>query len=739
MRFLPLFMTTLLLSSTTTLPLNLKTTAYAQTQEPPLRVVILPFENLTQKPEDQWLSNSFAESLTMGLLQVKALEVIERSQIKQLMKEQSFAQTGFVDASSAPKLGRLMGAKVVIIGSYQKVGPQLQANVRLVDTETGQIDAKRFARINGSFNQIFDLQEDLAHKLIQNLEVQAQPEEIKEMKTIFKATQSPEAYRLYQEGVELLRNGGTSRLDDARQAFHQAIKTDENYALPYAGLTEVHAKKAQRYMKMMVLPGKEKDYVNDEQEARKYANIALKLNPDLPEVLRGIAILDWEMDQKEQAMKKIKRAIQLNPRDVDSLLAYLQFRLASEGFRLDYPTLSNELTTLGADPDNPWLQFMLATISMPMAIQSGQPMDLQIKLLRQAQSKLPNNPKIPLVLSSILLYQKKIDQSQAEMQKAEDLSQDNPEFLSSIAQMRSILFQQHERALELSNRSIAMAPELIMSQQTRAEILYKLGRKSEADQEYARLHKMSPNNLLVMISQSNSLITSGNYKKAQEILKKCQKLVETQQNKDLRPVILFSLGITYTVLKEYEQALPLLLEVKEEPLFMQMVHLKLAEVYDALKDYPAALETFSTLLSISPQMKEIPSVKNKYYKYYLLVEHQKDPNNARILNDLGQKLLFLNEYLEAQNYLFKALDLEPDNPVINGNLGYLYLKMDLFPEALEHLQRAVELKADYIKAWYNLGLTHKQMGNIENARAAFNKILLLQPGHEKAIEALTDL
>ena len=172
---------------------------------------------------------------------------------------------------------------------------------------------------------------------------------------------------------------------------------------------------------------------------------------------------------------------------------------------------------------------------------------------------------------------------------------------------------------------------------------------------------------------------------------------------------------------------------------MLMTYMQLAQVYDELKDYPAALDTFSTLFTISPAMRENEDMKNLYYKYYLHVEHQKKPQNAKILNDLGQKLLILNEHSEALEYLNKALVIEPNNPVINGNLGYLYLQIDQLPEARQYLQRAVELKPDYVKAWYNLGLVRQQMGNLENARGAFQKVLEFEPGHEKALEALNRL
>ncbi|MBF2054167.1 MAG: hypothetical protein IGS03_12010 [Candidatus Sericytochromatia bacterium] len=115
-------------------------------QAEPLRIVILPFKNISRQSSDDWLADSFAESLTMGLLRVDALRVVERVQLQQIIKEQQFAQSVWADEAAAPRLGRMLGANVVVLGSFQRAGDQLQANVRFVDVETGQIDTRRFAR-----------------------------------------------------------------------------------------------------------------------------------------------------------------------------------------------------------------------------------------------------------------------------------------------------------------------------------------------------------------------------------------------------------------------------------------------------------------------------------------------------------------------------------------------------------------------------------------------------------------
>ncbi|MGE3728059.1 MAG: CsgG/HfaB family protein [Candidatus Sericytochromatia bacterium] len=107
--FIPKALGVLLLMTYPTLPLW---PVLAQTQNdvpaqmassaPPLRMVVLPFKNITRLPEDAWMSESFSESLTMSLAQVDSLQVIERSQIQAVLQEQSFTQSAFVDPQTAP-------------------------------------------------------------------------------------------------------------------------------------------------------------------------------------------------------------------------------------------------------------------------------------------------------------------------------------------------------------------------------------------------------------------------------------------------------------------------------------------------------------------------------------------------------------------------------------------------------------------------------------------------------------
>ena len=79
-----------------------------------------------------------AENLRNSLVQQKEFTVVERAQIQQALKEQHFGQTGLVDAKQAVTLGRLLGAKVIVVGSLTKIGNTYTINARFIDVETGE-------------------------------------------------------------------------------------------------------------------------------------------------------------------------------------------------------------------------------------------------------------------------------------------------------------------------------------------------------------------------------------------------------------------------------------------------------------------------------------------------------------------------------------------------------------------------------------------------------------------------
>ncbi len=90
-------------------------------------------------------ARKISELLRTDLINTGQYIVIERSQIDALLKEHGFAQIGVTDESSAVKLGRMLAAQKILIGTAMKLGDSIVITGRVVDIEKGI--AERGARV----------------------------------------------------------------------------------------------------------------------------------------------------------------------------------------------------------------------------------------------------------------------------------------------------------------------------------------------------------------------------------------------------------------------------------------------------------------------------------------------------------------------------------------------------------------------------------------------------------------
>jgi TolB-like protein len=127
----------------------------------PIPMAVVDFKAIGA-PQD--FADAVAENLRNALVQHQQFTVIERAQIQQAIREQSFSQTGLVDDQEAVTLGKLVGARVIVVGSVTKLGDTCTINARFIDVTTGRVtDAKSLKTDNA--NYLADVVDDLASAL----------------------------------------------------------------------------------------------------------------------------------------------------------------------------------------------------------------------------------------------------------------------------------------------------------------------------------------------------------------------------------------------------------------------------------------------------------------------------------------------------------------------------------------------------------------------------------------------
>lgn len=104
------------------------------------RVAVLYFEGLTADADVQVLAKGFAELLINDLLATEAVDVVERARLEEIITELKLGEARFANKESFAKVGELLGAELLVTGSFVKVGKnKYMVAPRLKFTRTGQL------------------------------------------------------------------------------------------------------------------------------------------------------------------------------------------------------------------------------------------------------------------------------------------------------------------------------------------------------------------------------------------------------------------------------------------------------------------------------------------------------------------------------------------------------------------------------------------------------------------------
>ncbi len=229
-----------------------------------------------------------------------AFEYVERTDLSKAIKELKLQDTALVDPATASKLGKIVGAKYVIVGSYQKVEDALKVDARVVDVETSV--ATKSTDDTGTMPGVFDLEASLATKLIAALGLVV-PES--SAQAVAKpATESLSAYEWCSKGdqakaaadADEVRADNKAHTDQAVADYTQAIAIEPS-ADAYRGRGLTYQSNGE-YDKAIA------DYTNA---------IAIKPDDGLAYDCRGLAYSGQR--EYDKAIADLNKAIAMRPDD----------------------------------------------------------------------------------------------------------------------------------------------------------------------------------------------------------------------------------------------------------------------------------------------------------------------------------------------------------------------------------------------------------------------------------------
>ena len=121
-------------------------------------VAVAPFLPLGPNVREKKLGDIAAELLTTRLVKLGGVKVIERAQLDRILEETKLSLLGLTDAGNASKVGQMLGASTVIVGSISETGDKISLAVRAVDTASGEAQAAWEARFPASTTELLAAQ-----------------------------------------------------------------------------------------------------------------------------------------------------------------------------------------------------------------------------------------------------------------------------------------------------------------------------------------------------------------------------------------------------------------------------------------------------------------------------------------------------------------------------------------------------------------------------------------------------
>ncbi len=421
-------------------------------------IVVLPFDNMSKDPEQDYFSDGLTEVLTGDLSKISSLFVIARNS--------AFTYKG--KAVKVQDVGREMGVHYVLEGSVQKAGDQVRIVVQLVDTTTGaHLWSERFDR---PFKDIFALQDEIVQKIVTTLKLQLTVQEQGYLAR--KTTDNLEAYDTFLRGIELFSRITQETTVQARQTFEKAVALDPQYAEAYVWLGRTYTMEwGSRFS-------------TDPQTLERGLALeqkAVALDDSLPLAHSVLSFVYAQKQQYDQALAEGERAMALDPNNADSY-AWQASVLNLAGRPEDALRLVEQAMRL--NPRHP--PFDLGTLGLAYYL-TGRYAET-IATSKEILSRSPNHPlghfNLAFSYVSQWAFQQSADaqtlaQASAEAQRFIAISDSSP--LGHWGLGLAYLWQkQYEPALAELERAIALDPNDAWSYAFLAEALSRVGRSEDA-------------------------------------------------------------------------------------------------------------------------------------------------------------------------------------------------------------------------------------------------------------------
>lgn len=305
--------------------------------------VVLPFENLSGDPEQEYFSDGLTEEMIsrLGQFAPRRLGIIARTTAIQYKGTKK----------RIDQIGKELGVDYVLEGTVRRAGDRVRISAQLIQvSDQTHLWARNYER---DLRDILRVQDDVAESIAKEVEIKLTPEQ--QARVAKAAPVNAAAYETYLKGRYYLTKTTGRDLKRALEYFQQATQLDPNFALAYASLSDTYNATNTGYLAPLEAGPR----------AKAAAIKALEFDEDLPlahaALGRVLLIYEWDWPGAE---KEFLRSLELNPNLPEAHLGYAEY-LASVG---RFPeSVAHIRTAFGLDPLSANVRFQAIGISLYMS------------------------------------------------------------------------------------------------------------------------------------------------------------------------------------------------------------------------------------------------------------------------------------------------------------------------------------------------------------------------------------
>lgn len=183
---------------------------------------VMYFDNNSKTPSLDWLRKGLADMIITDISKTKQIQIVQRENLQKVLTEQKLALSGLIDKNSAVKVGELLGANVILMGSFAKIENKIRVDGQLVNAENAEII--NTATVTGYLSDVLYLEKKFSVEILKLLGAELNEKEEVKLKQM--DTENLDAAKYNYQGINALDE---NQIALALEYFQKATQIDPDY------------------------------------------------------------------------------------------------------------------------------------------------------------------------------------------------------------------------------------------------------------------------------------------------------------------------------------------------------------------------------------------------------------------------------------------------------------------------------------------------------------------------------